>query len=512
MISAVLLLSTAVGQTPFAARDADWRFGPVVYHAFVDRFAPSDRMAAKRDRYVAPRRLRTWDDVPVGGRLDPDLGLWTHELDFWGGDLESLRTNLDHVSRLQADVLYLNPIFEAKTNHKYDARNFFRIDPDYGDDADFDRLISDLRGRKMRLVLDGVFNHCGIDNPWVQEALRDPKSPKRSWFDIGPEFPQGLRTWARTGRLAEFNLEAPGARQALWEGPDSVVAHWLRRGADGWRLDVAQDLGFKYTAQITQAAHRHKPGSLVVGEVWAHPTRWTESMDGVLSMALGEMTVSLAKGIMSPRAMATAIQDIHDKGGIDAMLKSWYVLANHDTDRLATRLPKPAERSLARALQFTLPGAPLVYYGDEIGMEGGFDPQQRGPRRWDWVKAGRPDLEETLRLTQARRDHRALRIGDLRILPAERLLVFLRTTDRPDETVLVAVNPGEVTVDETLPHMTPTILGYTLFKDIHTGAETRSLAGTVRLEIPPKTARIFRLDPERQRHDQYRRISEPAAG
>ncbi len=507
------LIGTAVLAAPPAPaeamrrREADWRVGPVVYQVFVDRFAPSRRLAAKRGLYHSPRRLRDWNDLPEPGSPVPELGVWSHELDFWGGDLDSLLGKLPHVRSL-ADVLYLNPIHEALTNHKYDATDWLRIAPEYGDWSDFRHLAKAVHGSGARLVLDGVFNHCGRSNPLFQQALRDPASKRRDWFFFDASYPAGYRAWAGVANLPEVRLENPEVRRYLWGGSDSVVARYLREGADGWRLDVAHEVGPRYLAELTRAAHRHKPGSLVLGEVWNYPTLWTEPMDGVLNMFLGRAIVELSTGRLSPRQLALALNELVRDCGIEPLLRSWIVLGNHDTPRLATVLPDRSVRRFAQALQFTLPGAPLIYYGDELGMTGGDDPRQRAPMRWDLATDDNPDLQWVRRLVAMRRQLRALRIGDFRALHGERALAFLRTTERPLELVLVAANPSDTTVEETWVVPDGTLMGFTLLRDALGGATARVMAGTLRVALPPRTVRVFALDPEARQRGQYKRMPE----
>jgi len=488
-------------------READWRVGPVVYQVLVDRFAPSSRLEAKRSLYGPPRRLRAWSDLPEPGSPVPELGVWSHELDFWGGDLQSLIGKLDHVRSL-ADVLYLNPIHDALTNHKYDATDWRRISPEYGDWADFRSLARAVHASGVRLVLDGVFNHCGRSNPIFQEALANPASKRRSWFFFDDRYPAGYRAWAGVANLPEVRLESADARRYLWNGSDSVVARYLKAGADGWRLDVAHELGPGFLAEPTRAAHRHKSGSLVLGEVWNYPAGWTSVLDGLLNMFLGRVILELADGRLSPRQVGEALNELVRDCGIEPLLRSWIVLGNHDTPRLATVLPDRAKRRFAQALQFALPGAPLIYYGDELGMRGGDDPRQRAPMRWDLATEDNPDLQWVKRLVAVRRGLRALRIGDFRAMRGERALAFLRTTERPLEAVVVVANPSEASVDETWIVPDGTLMGYTLLRDALSGATARVLAGTLRATIPPRTVRVFAIDPEARDRGQYKRMPE----
>ena len=161
----------------FEAREKDWRDGAVVYQVYVDRFAPSANLEAKRALYPAPKKLHAWTDLPTHGRYLPDAKVWSHEIDFWGGDLQSLRGKLDYIQGLGADVLYLNPIDLAYTNHKYDTLDYREVSPEYGTRDDARALARDVHARGMKIMLDGVFNHMGRNSPLFRQAESDPKSP-----------------------------------------------------------------------------------------------------------------------------------------------------------------------------------------------------------------------------------------------------------------------------------------------------------------------------------------------
>jgi glycosidase len=191
---------------PFENRERDWRNGAIVYQVIVDRFAPAANLDAKRVLYPAPKTLRGWDEVPTPGPYLADQKLSSHELHFWGGDLASTASKLDHVQALGADVLYLNPIHLAYTNHKYDALDFQAISPEYGTRDDFRRLAADAKKRGLKVVLDGVFNHMGRNSPAFKDAFVNPQSKWRDWFAIGPQFEGGARSWAGFQNLPELNL------------------------------------------------------------------------------------------------------------------------------------------------------------------------------------------------------------------------------------------------------------------------------------------------------------------
>jgi glycosidase len=236
-LASTVAASAAAGT--FEDRERDWCNGAIVYQVIVDRFAPSADLAAKRGLYPAPKVLRGWAETPKPGPYLQDQKLSAHELDFWGGDLASTLARLDHVQALGADVLYLNPIHLAWTNHKYDALDYRAISPEYGSRDDFKRLAADAHHRGMKVVLDGVFNHMGRNAPIFQQAMADAASPYRDWFAIGPQYTGGARVWTGFQNHPELNLENPAVRKYLWGAPGSVVCGFLRDGADGWRLDTA---------------------------------------------------------------------------------------------------------------------------------------------------------------------------------------------------------------------------------------------------------------------------------
>lgn len=432
----------------YERREADWRVGAVVYQVIVDRFAPAADLPAKRDLYPAPKRLRAWEETPVKGEYVPAVRVYSHEIDFWGGDLASLRERLDHITDLGADVLYLNPICASYTNHGYDAIDFLQIAPWYGTRADVAALAQDLHSRGLRLVLDGVFNHLGRANPLFQQAAVDPNSPYRAWFDFGEQYPGGARSWAQAENLPELVHENPEVTDYLWASPDSVVRSYLRDGVDGWRLDVASDLGFRYLAELTLAAHTEKPGSLTVGEIAPYPAQWLGPLDGVLSWNLRRILVETANGRLSANHAQRVLARLFADGDYEHLLRSWVFVDNHDTPRLADAVADPEAQRLARVLQFTLPGSPNVYYGAELGMTGGEDPEMRAPMRWDLLTVDNPWLAFTRRLIELRRERRALRVGDLRWFDTEHLIAYERYTDRGADAVVVVLNPSSHPVTE----------------------------------------------------------------
>ena len=500
LLGALCAVGGAAQAGPFEDRERDWRNGAVVYQIIVDRYVPSANLEAKHGLYPAPKTLRPWSEAPRPGPYLEDQKLAAHELDFWGGDLASATSRLDHVQQLGADVLYLNPIHLAYTNHKYDAFDFKAISPEYGTRDDFKRLAAEAHRRGLKVVLDGVFNHMGRNAPIFQQALADPKSPYRNWFAIGPQYAGGARVWTGFQNLPELNLENPAVRAHLWGGPDSVVRGYLRDGADGWRLDTAFELGEPFLRELTDAAHAEKPGSLVVGEIVNYPDQWLRSIDAVMGFTLRDILLGLARGEFTPAAAGRMTERLVNDAGIGPMLKSWVVIDNHDIPRIATQLPDPLQRRLVQALQFTVPGAPNLYYGAELGMVGGADPENRGPMRWDLLRDDNPELVWVRQLIALRKAHRALRVGDYRAIAAQSLYAFERRTDRVLDTRIVIANPSNQTVRERLMVSNAHLMDDTPMVDVLGLVKPTVVAGFgpgfMTVELPPQGVVVLQPQPK----------------
>ncbi len=241
-------------------RAADWRNGAVVYQVIVDRFAPSKDIEKKKSKYPKHSKLKKWYDSPRKGNYNKKAGVWSHELDFWGGDLESLENKLDYIRDLQIDVLYLNPIFLSMTNHKYDTWDYSVVDPVYGNREDLFRLCEKVHEKDMKIVLDGVINHMGVKSPIFQTARDEKNSPYRDYFKFTDDNQWGYIGWMDVENLPELNLGNKKVRDYLYKKKESIIQSYIRyEDIDGWRLDVAHDLGFSILNELTLSAHKQNP-------------------------------------------------------------------------------------------------------------------------------------------------------------------------------------------------------------------------------------------------------------
>ncbi|WP_077389831.1 glycoside hydrolase family 13 protein [Mobilibacterium timonense] len=445
-----------------------WLQGGIIYHIFVDRFSRSAGYDELKERLkLAPtanspeRHLHhIWgqqpDYKPVNGRIMNN--------DFYGGDLQGIISRLDYLKELGVTCIYLSPIFRAYSNHKYDTMDYMEIDPSFGTEDDFRELCEKAGGMGMRVILDGVFAHTGSDSVYFDREHRfgggaygDPESSYRDWYFFHPD--GTYDTWWGIDTLPKLNKEDPGYRRFIC-GEDGVARKWLRAGASGWRLDVADELPVDFLEELTEAVKDEKPDALVLGEVWedasskvAYGQRKNyfegNKLDSVMNYPLRQGIIDFVRG-GHPGLLVGTVEQLQENYPPEVTSCLMNILGTHDTQRIITALAgqippgnasmdwmasaalSARERSegrrllkIASALQMTLPGVPCIYYGDETGMEGYRDPFNRGCFPWN-------DVDEDLvgwyrRLSMIRREHYVYRSGGYRTVQAiEGLYAFQR--------------------------------------------------------------------------------------
>ena len=370
-----------------------WLREQVVYQVFPDRFHRTAPVGPARDD---PRRLRNWGEpLPQDGSA--------HQV-FYGGNLDGVRERLDHIASLGATTLYLNPVFCSPSNHRYDTSDYFRVDPLLGGNEALVRLAQALRSRGMKLVLDAVLNHTGASHPWVSaDAQASPAAPVRYARDNDgrPVY------WKGHDTLPKLDHAHPATRHTMIDGPDSVLRHWLRPPvqADGWRLDAVHMLGdgagagrnADHLRAMRAAVKSERPDAALVGEHFAEGTDWLQGDQEDASMNYWGFTLPLwrwlaaadLKGEAAPLSTPALVDWLALGLALvpgEIALSQWNALDSHDTPRLFTLLGERVDaQKLAMALQFTFPGTPCLYYGDEIGLPGHNDPDNR--RCFDWDPA-----------------------------------------------------------------------------------------------------------------------------
>jgi len=454
-----------------------WGREAVVYQVFPDRFA---RSAAADERETPPWAVPAeWDDEVVFEGTDPRT-----PLQYFGGDLDGVTEHLDHVQATGATVLYTTPVFPGESNHRYNASTFDRVDDLLGGDEAYARLAEGLHERGMRLLGDLTSNHTGDTHEWFRAAHTDPDDPHRDWYCFRPD--GSYECWMGHHTLPKLDHTSEAMRAAMVEGPDSVVARWMRPpvGLDGWRIDVANMTGrlggidvnhdvaraVRRTAEAERSdawvigEHNHDASADLDGDGW-HGTMnysgfswpvWSWLRDpGSPARAFGRPLPVARRG--GPLVHRT-IREWQARYGWRATAQSWNILGSHDSARIRTLTGSGTLHRVAAGLQFTLPGVPMLFAGDEIGLEGVLGEDSRRPMPWHrretWDEA---TLSTYAALAAARREHPALVHGGLRWAHVdEDCLAFLR--EHPAGTVLVvARRAAGAPLDLPLP-TTPELL------------------------------------------------------
>ena len=449
-----------------AYRTPDWFKGGFLYQIMVDRFCRGSQTRNRRDLRYHER----WEETP---EYLPREGVWNH--DFFGGDLFGVIGKLDYLRELGVTALYLCPIFEAASNHKYDTGDYLKIDEGFGGEPAFLELLREAEKRGIRVLLDGVFNHTGDDSRYFNKyghyptlgAYQSRQSPYYDWYHFS-EFPDRYECWWGVRTLPALNKTNPSV-QAMIAGPEGVIRHWMEKGAAGFRLDVVDELPDSLVQQIRLAVKEAKPDGLLLGEVWedasnkiSYGTRrqyfWGKELDGCMNYPLKEAILNYVITSQASVLQKTVRQllEHYPEPALQCLMN---ILGTHDTVRLLTRVGasvtpatreqraayqlSPQELSLgiarvrqASLLQFTLPGVPCVFYGDEAGLQGFEDPFNR--RTYPWG-AENKDLLEWYRFLGRIRSMPVFKKGRYReILVQDGLFLFERKSGKT--SVLIGIN------------------------------------------------------------------------
>lgn len=490
----------------------DWFGRGVTYQIFPDRFR---RTGTPDVSGMVGRRWlhKSWDDQPV---FRPDEDGQITNRDFFGGSLAGITEKLDYLQSLSVTTLYLNPIFEAASNHRYDTADYRAIDPLLGDEETFRTLCREARKRGMRVMLDGVFNHTGSRSRYFNAdgfypelgAAQSQDSPYYDWYSFHP-WPTDYDAWWGVKTLPAVNEQRPAYRQFIFKGEDSVVRHWLRCGADGWRLDVADELPGDFIAGIRRAIEDEKPDGYLLGEVWedgSNKVAYSQRRRYLLGREThGLMNYPLRTALLrwlgggDAAEFRESMETLRANYPPAAFYGAMNFLGTHDTPRILTLLGaehipaakeeraafalSPAQLARGRAklrlagmLLYGFPGSPTLFYGDEAGMQGFEDPLNRGTYPWGREDTGLLDFFRAL--GRLRKERRSLQSGSLTYIYAQGGGLVI-TREHEGETTMVALNAGDEALTLTLPWPRGTA------EDGLTGQRFLAVNGQLRLSLPP---------------------------
>jgi len=448
--------------------------GKVFYQIFPDRFCegvenkpmPFPDRLYQADKHAEP----FWQPNEVGGHLNED---------YFGGDLKGIQMKLPYLRKMGVDYLYLNPIFEAHSNHRYNTADYLNVDPLLGTNEDFETLCAEARKYGIGIVLDGVFSHTGSDSRYFNRegrygeggAYRDPNSPYRSWYDFDSKYKGGYRSWWGFETLPEVNEETPSYVEFI-TGEGGVIDTWLRRGAAGFRLDVADELPDEFIEKVRTAVKRVGPDKFLLGEVWEDATtkeafdhRRTylrgHGLDATMNYPFRNAAVAFARG-EDASAVGEQIMSICENYPKPALDCAMNFLSTHDTERGITAIAGepangrdrywqskrmiPGDRIddalrrvlLAYAMLYTLPGVPCVYYGDEIGMQGYRDPFNRA--YFDWNSTERRLRVPLTNLARLRRNCDAFDGGSMELVEASADVLHYRRVGKEQSAEIILNN------------------------------------------------------------------------
>ena len=439
----------------------DWLEGGVMYQIFPDRFYKSQQ---PKENIPSGRTFHSdWSQQPVWA--PNEQGVITNT-DFFGGDLRGIQEKLSYLKELGVTCLYLNPIFESHSNHRYDTADYSKIDPLLGNEEDFRSLCAEAKKLGIRVLVDGVFSHTGSDSVYfnregrypTQGAYNSQQSPYYPWYTFR-QWPQNYECWWNFETLPNVKETEPSFNEYI-NGENGIIRKWLRAGASGWRLDVADELPDQFLDNLTAAAKAESPDAVVLGEVWEDASNKTAygvrrryllggQLDTVMNYPFRDAIFAFLLG-GDPRNFAESVESIVENYPPQCLRLLMNHIGTHDTERALTVLGgepagnrgrewqaaqslTPEQRDtalkrlrLASLIQYLLPGVPCLYYGDEAGMEGYRDPFCRGA--YPWGREGKNLLQWYKGLGMLRAQEKAiLGKGSYRTLYADgNLLAFER--------------------------------------------------------------------------------------
>ena len=434
----------------------DWYKQGIIYQIFVDRFFNGQEegkvLNPKKNTFI----YGNWDDNPMYIKdMDGNIVRW----DFYGGNLLGVKKKLEYIKSLGVSVIYFNPIFDSPSCHKYDTGDYEKIDPMFGDEEIFKDLCNEAEKIGIKIILDGVFSHTGSDSKYFNKfgnynslgAYQSLQSPYYRWYRFN-DYPDLYEAWWGFSNMPNIDELNPSYLDYIIRDDNSIVEKWIRLGASGWRLDVADELPDEFIKILKKKLKEVDKDSVLIGEVWEDASNkvsysrkreylFGNELDSVTNYPLRQIILDLVRNYIGNKSFIRRYLSLKENYPKEYFYSTMNMLGNHDTERVLTMLNNSVELlKEAVAIQMTLPGVPLIYYGDEAGLTGGKDPSNR--KSYPWGKENDEILEFYKTITAIRVAEDALKIGEIKFLDFNNgVLGYERFIDK--DRIIILVNTLE---------------------------------------------------------------------
>ena len=438
-----------------------WYKEGIMYNIFVDRFNNGNRNKKPSNPKKNSFIYSNWSDTPMYIKdTNGEIIRW----DFHGGNLRGIIDKLPYLSKIGVSIIYLSPIFESSSNHKYTTGDYKTIDPMFGDEEILKELIEKAKKRGINIILDGVFSHTGADSKYFNKfgnydelgAYQSKDSKYSSWYTFN-EFPDDYKCWWGIKDLPNVNELDKNYMDYIIYDEDSVINKWTSMGIKGWRLDVADELPTKFIKELRKELKKNDPQSILVGEVWEDASNKIsynerrnyfvgDQLDSVMGYPFRENIVSFLKGNITSRQLNNKFMTIKENYPKESFKANLNLISSHDVTRIKTELNyDEAKIRLAVATQMTFEGVPYIYYGDEAGLCGGTDPDNR--KTYPWKNEDEDMIEFYKESINTRKKYNVLTNGDTEFIDTndDDVFGYIRFNDN-NEKILINIEENTLEI------------------------------------------------------------------
>lgn len=478
----------------------EWYKQGIIYQIFIDRFNNGNDEGKinnpKKNSFI----YGDWNDEPFYIKdNEGNIVRW----DFYGGNLLGVIEKLEYIKSLGVTTIYLNPIFEAVSCHKYDTGDYKKIDPMFGDEDIFKRLCEEAKKLGIGIVLDGVFSHTGVDSKYFNKfgnydslgAYEAKESPYYNWYRFY-DYPSKYECWWGIDNQPNVEELEPSYVNYIINARDSVVNKWMGLGASGWRLDVADELPDEFIYKMKKKIKEINSEAVLIGEVWEDASNkisydkhraylYGEELDSITNYPFRDNIISFLKGDIDGYYFSRRIMSLYENYPKESFYSNMNMLGTHDTERIFTMLDEN-QNSLKHALiiQMTFPGVPLIYYGDEAGLTGGKDPMNR--KTYPWGKENKDILDIYKKLTTIRKENSIFAKGDFKIYNVNQDVICFERNYKGKKAI-IAVNRNE---NEDIKFNINIQEKY-IYEELLSGSQSQCIDGNLEIILKPKAGKIL---------------------